>query len=162
MTAHAALDRLAALRRKAEQRALELLEAQNERCRLMERKAAESAAAVSAQAAEARAREHGLVGTLIGRAVSPRAILRVQAEVTRAALETTRLREDAARAQAALQDQREAQAAAQRHYRGCRQEAMKLDLLLQQQAARRALRQRALGECDDEDRGTGAQPVIVA
>lgn len=162
MSAGSALDQLAALRHQAEQRALDLLQAQNERCRLLQQKADASADAVSRQTAQARVREQSLVGTLIGRPVSPRAILRVQAEVTRAALEITRLREEAARAQAALAEQRTAQAAAQAHFHARRLAAMKLDLLLQQETARRTLRQVALGECDDEERGAGARPAIVA
>jgi hypothetical protein len=154
VTANNPLDRLAARRRNAEQRALELAIAQNERCRLAEQEADASANAVVRQVSEARLRERSLLDPLIGRAVSPAAIIRAQAEVARAALETARLRSVAASAQAALSDQRKERAAAREHFRARRKAAMKLDLLLKQETARRALRQVALSERDDEDSGT--------
>jgi hypothetical protein len=153
MTANTLLDRLAALRRNAEQRALELVVLQNERCRLAEHKANESADAALRQVSEARLRERSLLGPLIGRPVSPSAITRVQTEIARTALETARLRSVAASAQAAVLDQRKRHATAQQYFRARRLAAMKLDLLLQQETARRSLRQVALSERDDEDRG---------
>jgi hypothetical protein len=153
VTAKTLLDRLAALRRNAEQRALELVVLQNERCQLAEHKADESADAVLRQVSEARLRERSLLSPLIGRPVSPSAITRVQTEIARAALETARLRGVAAGAQAALLDQRERRATAQQDFRARQQATMKLDLLLQQETARRSLRQVALSERDDEDRG---------
>jgi hypothetical protein len=131
VTANNPLDQLAALRRSAKERALELAMQQNERCRLAEHKANESADAVVRQVSEARLRERALVGPLIGRPVSPVAIIRAQAEVARAALETARLRAVAASAQAALSDQRKERATAQQHFRVRQRAAMKLDLLLQ-------------------------------
>jgi hypothetical protein len=156
VTANTALDRLAALRRNAEQRALELVILQNERCQLAEYKADESADAVLRQVSEARLRERSLLGQLIGRPVSPAAITRVQAEIARAALETARLRSVAASAQAVLLDQRKERATAQQYFRKRQQAAMKLDLLLQQETARRSLQQVALSESDAEDRGARA------
>jgi hypothetical protein len=153
VTANSLLVRLAALRRSAEQRALELAIAQNERCRLAEHKADESADAVARQVSEARLRERSLLGHLIGRAVSPAAIIRAQAEVARVALETARLRGVATSAQAALLDQRKERETAQQYFRARQKAAMKLDLLLKQETARRSLRQVALSERDDEDRG---------
>jgi hypothetical protein len=153
VTANSALDRLAALRRNAEQRALELVIVQNERCQLAEHKADESADALLRQISEARLRERSLLGQLIGGPVSPAAITRVQAEIARAALETARLRSVAASAQAALLNQRKERATAQRYFWKRQQAAMKLDLLLQQETARRSLRQVALSESDAEDRG---------
>lgn len=161
MTAKSPLHRLAALRRRAEQRALERVILENERCRLAQQKADDSADAVARQLAQARLRERGLLGALIGRSVSPTAILRAQAEIARAALETAQLRGAAASAQAALRDQRQEHAAAQQQFRARRRAAMKLDLLLQQETAWRALRQVARSESDDEDRWCrdGGTPV---
>lgn len=153
MTANNPLDRLAMLRRNAKERALELAIAQHERCRLAEYEAAESADAVARQVSKARLRERSLLGPLIGHAVSPGAIIRAQAEVARVALETARLRGLAASAQGALLDQRKERATAQQHFRARQKAAMKLDLLLKQETARRSLRQVALSERDDEDRG---------
>jgi hypothetical protein len=153
VTADNPLDRLAELRRNAKERALELAIAHNERCRLAEHKADESADAVARQVSEARLRERSLLGHLIGRAVSPAAIIRAQAEVARVALETARLRGVATSAQAALLDQRKERATAQQYFRARQKAAIKLDLLLKQETARRSLRQVALSERDDEDRG---------
>ena len=152
MTANFLLDRLAALRRNAEQRALEQVILQNERCRMAEHKANESAAAVLRQVSEARLRERSLLGPLIGRLVSRAAITRVQAKIARTALETAQLRTAAASARAALLDQRKNHAAAQQYFRARQRAAMKLDLLLQQETTRRSLRQVALSESGDEDR----------
>jgi hypothetical protein len=140
------------LRRNAKERALELAIAQNERCRLAEHEADESADAVVRQVSEARLRERSLLGPLIGRAVSPAAIIRAQAAVARVALETARLRGLAASAQAALLDQRKERATAQQHFRARQKAAMKLDVLLKQETTRRSLWQVALSERDDEDR----------
>ena len=153
MTANSPLDRLAMLRRSVKERALERAIAQHERYRLAEHEAEESADAVVRQVSEARLRERSLLGPLIGRAVSPAAIIRAQAEVARAALETVRLRGVAASAQAALSDQRKERATAQQHFRARQKAALKLDLLLKQETARRSLRQVARSERDDEDRG---------
>jgi hypothetical protein len=153
VTAKTLLDRLAALRRNAEQRALELVILQNEQCRLAEHKADESTDAVLRQVSEARLRERSLLSPLIGRSVSQAAITRVQTEIARAALETARLRSAAASAQAALSDQRNRRATVQESFRARRRAAMKLGLLLQQETARRSLQQLALSECDDDDRG---------
>ncbi len=153
MTATSLLERLAALRRNAEQRALELVILQNERCRLAEHKAAESADAVLRQVSEARLHERSLLDPLVGRPVSAAAVTRAQAEIARAALESARLRSVAASAQAALLDQCKRRATAQRYFRARQRAAMKLGLLLEQETARRSLRQVALSERDDEDHG---------
>lgn len=164
MMANTLLDRLAALRRNAEQRALEQVILQNERCRLAERKADESADAVLRQAFEARLRERSLLDPLVGRSVSGAAITRVQAEIARTALETARLRSVAVSAQAAFLEQRKSHATAQQYFRARQRAARKLDLLLQQESARRSLRQVALSESDDEDRrpAMAERPVTVA
>jgi len=146
------LNQLAMLRRHREQRALDLVIAQNERCRQAESEAEAAAGAASRQAAAARAHERSLLEPLIGHAVSRAAITRVQTEIARLALETARLRAAAASTQASLLDQRKAYAAAQRNFRLRQHAAAKLDLVLQQETARRALRQTALTELDDEDR----------
>jgi len=153
MSADSRLNELAVLRRRREQLALDLVAAQNERCRNAERSAESAAAAASRQAAVARKHERNLLGPLLGNAVSLNAITRVQSEIARLALETARLRADAASAQVSLLDQRKAYALAQENYRLRQKAAVKLALVLQQAAARRSLRQTALSEVEDEDRG---------
>jgi hypothetical protein len=152
MSADSRLNQLAELRRRREQRALDLVVAQNERCRHAEAGAEAAAGAVSRQTAAARARERSLLEPLVGCAVSRVAITRVQTEIARLALETTRLRAAAASAQASLLDQRKAYAVAQENFRLRQRAATKLALVLQQEAARRSLRQTALAELEDEDR----------
>ena len=152
MSADSRLNQLAALRRHREQRALDLVIAQNERCRQAESKAQAAAGEVSRQVAAARARERSLIEPLIGQAVSRAAITRVQTEIAKLALETARLRATAASSQASLLDQRKARAEAQHNFRLRQQAAAKLALVLQQETARQAPRQTALNELEDEDR----------
>jgi hypothetical protein len=154
VSAGSRLNELAELRRRREQRALDLVIAQNERCRNAERSAESAAAAASRQAAAARERERSLLDPLLGHAVEPVAITRVQSEIGRLALETARLQAAAASAHASLSDQRKASAAAQENFRLRQKAAVKLALVLQQEATRRSLRQTALAEVEDEDRGT--------
>ena len=152
MSTEGRLNQLAALRRHREQRALELVISQNERCRQAESKAEAAAGEVSRQVAMARARERSLIEPLIGQAVSRAAITRVQTEIAKLALETARLRAAAASSQASLLDQRKAHVEAQHDFRLRQQAAAKLALVLQQEAARKAPRQTALIELEDEDR----------
>lgn len=140
------------LRRRREQRALDLVVAQNDRCRQAENRAEAAAGAASRQAAAARARERSLLAPLLGHAVSRAEITRVQTEIAKLALETARLRAAAASSQAVLLDQRKAYAEAQRNFRLRQHAAAKLALVLQQETARRAFRQTALSELEDEDR----------
>lgn len=152
MSADSRLNQLAALRRRREQRALDLVIAQNEQCRRAESHAEAAAGAASRQVAAARARERSLLDPLIGHAVSRAEITRAQTEIARLALETARLRATAASSQASLLDQRKAYAEAQHNFRLRQHAAAKLTLVLQQEAARQALRQTALIELEDEDR----------
>ena len=152
MNADSCLNRLAALRRHREQRALDLVVAQNERCRQAERNAEAAADAAFRQVAAARARERSMIEPLIGQAVSRAAITRVQTEIAKLALETARLRAASASSQAALLDQRKAYAEAQANFRLRQQAAAKLTLVLQQETARQAPRRMALKELEDEDR----------
>ena len=154
MSAGSRLNELAELRRRREQRALDLVIAQNERCRNAERSAESAAAAASRQAAAARERERSLLDPLLGHAVEPVAITRVQSEIGRLALETARLQAAVASARASLSDQRKASAAARENFRLRQKAVVRLALVLQQEATRRLLRQTALAEVEDEDRGT--------
>jgi hypothetical protein len=152
MSADSRLNQLAVLRRHREQRALDRVIAENERCRQAESKAEAAAGAASRQVTAARARERSLIEPLIGHAVSRAAITRVQTEIAKLALETARLRAAAASSQASLLDQRKAYAEAQHNFRLRQQATAKLTLVLQQEMARRAPRQTALTELEDEDR----------
>jgi hypothetical protein len=152
VTADSRLNQLAELRRRREQRALDLVIMQNEKCRHAESNADATADALSRQTAGARVRERSLLDPLVGHAVPRIAITRVQTEIAKLSLETARLRAAAASAQASLLDQRKAHAVAQEHFRLRQRAAAKLALVLQQDMARRSSRQTALSEIEDEDR----------
>ena len=152
MSADSRLNQLAELRRRREQRAFDLVVLENEKCRHAEGRAEAAAGVLSRQTAAARTRERGLLDPLVGHAVPRMAITRVQAEIARLALEIARLRAAAASAQASLLDQRKAHAEAQENFRLRQRAAAKLTLALQQDMARRSLRQTALTELEDEDR----------
>ena len=153
MSAGSRFNELVELRRRREQRALDLVIAQNERCRNAERSVESTEAAASRHAVAARERERSLLGPLLGHAVQQNAVTRVQSEIDRLALETERLWADAASAQASLLDERKAYAEAQKNFRLRQKAALKLTLVLQQEANHRSFRQTALAEVEDEDRG---------
>jgi hypothetical protein len=152
VSADSRLNQLAELRRRREQRALDLVITQNEKCRHAEGRAEAAAGALSRQTAAARARERSLLDPLVGHAVPRSAITRVQTEIAKLSLETARLRAAAASAQASLLDQRKAHAAARKNFRLRQRAAAKVTLVLQQDMACRSIRQTALTELEDEDR----------
>ena len=152
MSADSRLNQLAELRRRREQRAFDLVVLENEKCRHAEGRAEAAADALSRQTVVARARERSLLDPLVGHAVPRNAITRVQTEIAKLSLETARSRAAAASAQASLLDQRKAHAVAQEGFRLRQRAAARLTLALQQDTARRLLRQTALTEAEDEDR----------
>ena len=154
MTADVTLQRLAALRRRREQRALEALVVQAGLLRRAEQQAEEAAHAARRQVDAARTRERELIGSFAGRAVSQATIIRTQMELDRATLETTRLRAAVARAQANLLKEQSARAEAGANFRLRQRAAAKLNLVCEQETARRSRWDRALNEAENEDRPT--------
>ena len=152
MTADITLERLAVLRRRGEQQALEALLREVGLLRQAEQQAEEAARSARGRADEARARERELISSLAGRAVSHAAIIRIQTELDRAALETVRLRAAAARAQADLLTRQSARAEAAANFRLRQRAAARLDLLCKEATARRSRWDAALHETEDEDR----------
>jgi hypothetical protein len=152
VTADVALERLADLRRVREQRALEALVVQAGLLRQAEQQAEAAEHAAQRHVDAARARERELTCTLAGRTVSYAAIIRIQIELDRAALETARLRAAAVRAQANLLNQQDARAEASAKFRLRQRAAAKLALVCEQESARRSRWEVALNEAEDEDR----------
>jgi hypothetical protein len=152
VTADVTLQRLAALRRRREQRALEALVVQAGLVRRAQQQVEEAARAAWRQLHEARATERELISSLAGRAVSRATIIRTQTELDRAALETARLRAAAARAQADLLNRQSARAEAGANFRVRQRAAAKLNFACEQEAARRSRWDEARNEAEDEDR----------
>jgi len=155
VTADVALQRLADLRRVREQHALEALLVQAALLRQAEQQAEAAEHAAQRHVEAARAREHELRSSLVGRAVSYATILRVQIELDRATLETVRLRAAAMRAQATVVNQQNAHAEASAKFRLRQRAAAKLALVCEQESARRSRWDVAVNEAEDEDRNAG-------
>lgn len=152
MTGDVASQRLASLRRRREQRALEALLVQAGLVRHAQQQVAEAARAARRQLHEARAKERELISSLAGRAVSQATIIRTQTELDRATLETVRLQAAVARAQADLLNRQSARGEAAANFRLRQRAAAKLNFACEQAAARRSRWDAALNEAEDEDR----------
>jgi hypothetical protein len=152
VTADIVLQRLAALRRRSEQRALEALVVQADLCRRTEQQLEEAARSTARHLREARTRERQLIGSLTGRTVSLATVIRVQMEIDRATLETARLRAAQARTQVALLTQQGARAEASANFRRRQRAVIKIDLAHKQEIARKSRWDAACDEAEDEDR----------
>jgi hypothetical protein len=145
------LQRLAALRRSREQRALEALTAQAGLVRRAEQQAEDTARAVSDQVRRARARERELIGALSGRAMPLAAFLRARMELDGAVIETARLRAAAARARVDLLAGQRARAEALANFQRRQRATAKLDMACEQEAARLSRWEAALTDAENED-----------
>jgi hypothetical protein len=150
------LQRLAALRRSREQRALEALTVQAGLLRRAEQQAEEAVRAVHDQVLHAGARERELIGALSGRAVSLPAILRVQMELDKAALDTARLRAAAARAQIDLLASRHTRTAALANFQRRQRAREKLDIACKQESERLSRWEATLIDVEHEDHRAAA------
>jgi hypothetical protein len=150
------LQRLAMLRRRREQRALEALSVQTDLLRRAEQQVADAARAVQDHIVETRARERALIGALAGRPVSATAILRVQLELDGAALETARRRAAEAQARADLQSRLSARAASLADFQSRQRARTKIDVLGEEERARQMLRDAAVSDAETEDHGAAA------
>ena len=148
--------RLATLRRRREQRALEALSLQTALLRRAEQQAADAARAVQDYIRETRARERALIGTLAGRPASAVAILRVQLELDGAVLETTRRRAAEIQARAHLRLRQSARAESFADFQLRQRARTKIDLLSKEQHTRQMLRDAALSDAETEDHSTAA------
>jgi len=147
------IKQLAELRQRREKRALDLIIAQNERCRIAEQRVVVAAAAAAQQLAEAQMRERRLLDSLVGHIVGQAAVATMQLRIERFALETANLLADVSKAEAELESQRKAYAAAEANFHVHRKASEKLTLLVQQQDRLQLFRDLTLAEVEDEDRG---------
>ena len=93
-----------------------------------------------------------MISALAGRSVSYAAIVGIQMELDRTALETAQLRSDAADAQTNLLNRQNAHAEASATFRLRQRAAVKLALVCDEQVARGSRWDAALNEAEDEDR----------
>ncbi|MGA7806389.1 hypothetical protein [Bradyrhizobium sp.] len=147
------LQRLAALRRRREQRALEALTVQTGLLRRAERQAEDAARAVQDHIRDMRTRERALIGALAGHPASTAAILRIQLELDGADREGARRRAAEAQAEAGLQPRRSARAASLADFQLQQRATSKVNSLGQEQLARQTRHDTALGEAEAEDHG---------
>lgn len=145
------LQRLAGLRRRREQRALEALTVQAAQLRRAEDVAAEAATLVHRHRAAAAARERQLLAPLTGRTVPLTELMKVQLELDMAVLLSLRLQTAETQANTEVASQKSAHAQALAEYRQRQRAADKLDLACREEAARALLRQEAAGDAEAED-----------
>jgi hypothetical protein len=152
VTADVTLQRLAVLRRRSAQRALDALIVQAQLLRQAEQQVEQAVRSARRHLLEARAKERELINSLAGRPVAHAAIIRAQTELDRTALETVRLRAATARAQANLLNRQNARTEAGANFRRRQRAATALDLICQREAARRSRWDAAVNESEEEDR----------
>jgi hypothetical protein len=150
------LERLAALRRQREQRALEALAVQTSRLRQAEQQATDAARAVQDHIRDTQGQERALIGTMAGQPVSITAILRIQLELDGAIREMARRRAAETEAQADVQIQQNTRAARLADFQSRQRASSKIDLLNKEEHARQARRDSAITDADAEDRNAAA------
>lgn len=145
------LQRLAALRRRREKQALEVLSVQAGLLQRTAQKAEETAQAVRDHVHHSRVRERELIGALGERSVSQAAIVRIQMELDRAALDTAQLRAAAARAQADMSTSQRARAEAHAKFRTRQRATAKIEFARRQKTMRLLRWDAALSDVEGED-----------
>jgi chromosome segregation ATPase len=147
------LNRLLALRRHHERRALEDTILRDGHCRRAQQQIDDARDAIARHLSASRINERRLIGSVLGRTVSQSAIGRLQAELDVAAAEQDVLRAAQASAQSALREHDAAREAARAEFRRRQHAVIRLDHLLQRRTVRDARRRLALAEAADDDRG---------
>lgn len=152
----AVLQRLADLRRRREERALDALTVETGLLRHAEHHVDETQHSLRDHLDRALARERELVGALSGRAVSVTDIIRVQTELDMAAHETVPLRAAALQAQADLATRQSAHRESRANYFRRQRATTKLDRVREQEAARQSRRDAARSDSENEDHRAAA------
>jgi hypothetical protein len=156
------LIRVLGLRRGGEQRALERLTKHEAVRRRSARDADAATSAVARHVHDARALERELLASLLGRAVLPTMIERVQSSLDAVVREEQRLRGLEEAAHVRLRDQCVVVDTAREEFHRRRRAAARLDLVLRDATARETRRHAALTEhADEEQVGTRAFPGKV-
>jgi len=145
------LQRLADLRRRRADRAVEVLALKTQELRRAERLGDEAERAVDAHVDATRVREQLLRADLAGRTVRPSAVLAVAAELDAAAIETVRRREAVARAEAEIAACRSARAQSVQEFQARERARDKIDFANREETTRQARRDEALRESEGDD-----------
>ena len=151
MNAHASLQRLLALRRRAEARALDAVTHAEQACRRAEQDVKAATLAVTNQRAHARAREQAMIEAMLGKPVASDVLATVQSGLDTLGLTAGELQERQASIQAGLVERTEALGRARQDYRLRQRAVSKLDLTVQRQAGEITRREAALAEALEED-----------
>ena len=154
MTAN--LQRLADLRRRREERALDALIVETSLLRHAEHRVDETKRSVRDHLNRALARERELIGALSGRAVSVTDIIRAQTELDIAVLEAVQLRAVASQAQADLVTRQSAHKESRANYLRRQRATAKLDCVREQEAVRQLRRDTARSDAENEDHRAAA------
>lgn len=147
----ATLRRLAELRRRREERALDALTVETGLLRRAEHRVDEAQRSVRDHLSQALAKERELIGALSGRAVSVADIIRAQTELDRAVQEAVQLRAAAAQAQAHLVTRQSAHKESRANYLRRQRATTKLDRVREQEAAQESQRATARSDAENED-----------
>lgn len=145
------LERLAGLRRRREQRALEALTVSAAQLRRAQEIAAEAAGLVQHQRTAAAVRERQLLAAMNGRPVPLGEMLKVQLELDMAVLLGLRLQTAQTQANSEVEARASAHTEALAAYRQRQRAADKLDIACRQEAARELLKAEAAADAEGED-----------
>ena len=155
MNAQASLQRLLALRRRAEARALDAVTRAEAACRRAEQELEAATSAITRQRAHARAREQAMIEAMLGKPVASNVLAMVQAGLDTLDRTAGELQETQASISAGLAERTIALDRAREHYRLRQRATSKLDLTVQRQVGEIARRDAALAESLEEDLAGG-------
>jgi hypothetical protein len=147
------LDQLMELRRRREEKSLEIMAARQGAHRRAQARADAAHATAVNHAADTKNREYELINSMMGRNVRPATIARIQADLDARAMEQQDLRQLEAMAQRDVHEQRRELDKARKVYRERHTDTEKLKELLKQEGEKTARRQIAIGEAIEEDQG---------
>ncbi len=150
------LQRLADLRRRREERALEALTVETNLLRRAQHRVDEAQRAVHDHLNQALAKERELIGALAGRAVSVADIIRAQTELEVAAYETAQRRAAAEQAQADLATRQNTHKESRANYLRRQRATTKLNRVREQEAAQESRRDVARSDAENEDQRAAA------
>jgi hypothetical protein len=152
---HASLQRLLALRRRSEARALDVVTSAERACRQAAQAVDAASLAITRQIAHARIREQAMIDALLGRPVPSNVLGMVRAGLDTIGRTTEDLHDRKMAAEAGLAERAEVLARAREDYRLRQRAASKLDLTVERQTQDMARRETAVAEAAEEDLASG-------
>jgi hypothetical protein len=152
---HVSLQRLLALRRRSEARALDVVTRAEQACRQAAQAVETASLAVTRQIAHARIREQAMIDALLGRPVPSNVLEMVQAGLDTIGRIAEDLRDRKTTAEAGLAVRAAALARAREDYRLRQRAASKLDLTVRRQTQDMVRREAAVAEAAEEDLASG-------